>query len=60
MAILSARIYEKVMRPNILALPRAILQKLLLLYVILTDIIVAQLTDMQYIILCLDISNRNI
>ena len=28
-AIICARIYEKVMRPNILALPRAILQNLL-------------------------------
>ena len=34
-AIFCARIYEKVMRPNILALHRAILQKPLLFYVIL-------------------------
>ena len=61
-AVLCAWIYEKVMRPNTLAFPRTILQKLVLLNVILNSYryFAAQSTDMQYIILFLNISNRDI
>ena len=60
-AILCARIYEKVMWPNILALPQTPSQSPFYMSSwMLTGIIAAQSTDMQCSILFSNISNREI
>ena len=55
-------IYEKVMRPNIMALPQTLSQSpfFCMSSWMLTGINAAQSTDMQYIILFSNISNREI